>query len=173
MDSSTHRAKRRILVVADEAIDETVLHEAIASGSADSSVEVRVTAPALNSRLRHWTSDEDKARREAEGRLRRCLDLLAGAGVNASGVVGDADPVQAIADAAHDFAPDGVVIATQPRKRAHWLTRHVLERARSRFGFPVLQVVVDPIRGAEYAHQPIAPRARAPTRARAAGSRAP
>jgi hypothetical protein len=71
-----------------------------------------VVAPALNSRLRHWISDEDVARRAAEERLAFCLERLTRAGLEARGVVGDADPLQAIADALYDFAANEIVIAT-------------------------------------------------------------
>jgi len=104
--------------------------------------EVLVVAPALNSRLRHWTSDEDEARAEAEARLHRCLGLLQSDGVEADGVVGDADPLQAIADALHGFPADELVIATHPPSSSHWLSRDVVERARFRFGLPVLHVEI-------------------------------
>jgi hypothetical protein len=163
MNDSKQPAKRRILLVANETFDGEALYETIRSHARGNATEVLVTAPALNSRLRHWTSGEDRARSEAEGRLRRCLGLLSRAGVNARGVVGDADPVQAIADAACDFAPDEVVIATRSEKRSHWLTRHLVERARARFGFPILQIVVERSRGG-YVRQPVAHRPREPTR---------
>jgi hypothetical protein len=161
-------AKRRILVVANETAKGAALHEAIRDGAWDSAPEVLVTAPALNSRLRHWTSDEDQARQAAERRLRECLDALSGAGVHADGVVGDADPLQAIEDALHDFTADELVIATPPEERAHWLSHHVAERASSRFGLAVLLVVVDRSDGAEYIRERVVPRAREPTRPLAA-----
>ena len=37
---------------------------------------VMVVAPAVNSRLRHWLSDDDGARRTAAERLAACLDRL-------------------------------------------------------------------------------------------------
>ena len=140
-DSPIEATTRRILVVTNETAEGEVLHEAVRERVRGSVGEVLVVAPALNSRLRHWTSDEDAARAEAEARLRRCLTLLGAAGVDANGAVGDADPVQAVADALHVFAADEVVIATHPEERSHWLSRDVVERVRSRFGIPVLHVV--------------------------------
>ena len=64
-----------------------------------------VVCPALNSPLRHWASDEDGARAEAERRLGESLAALASAGVEARGEVGDADPVQAMDDALRPSAP--------------------------------------------------------------------
>src|SRR5438045_4044035 len=73
--------------------------------------DVLAVAPALNSRLRHWLSDDGEARRVAEERLAACLDRLERSGAHASGRVGDADPVQAIADALPTFAADEILIA--------------------------------------------------------------
>jgi len=95
--------------------------------------DVLVVAPALNSRLRHWLSDEDAARRNAEERAAACVDLLERAGVRAEGRVGDADPLQAIADALPTFAADEIVIVAQPERSSL-----LAARARNRFALPVL-----------------------------------
>ena len=51
--------------------------------------EIFVVAPALNSRLKHWLSDERHARRAAEDRLATCLARLERSGTHAKGSVGD------------------------------------------------------------------------------------
>ena len=99
---------------------------------------VFVVAPALNSRLRHWMSDDREARRAAEERLDATVDGLARAGVHASGHVGDADPVQAIADALPTFAADELVIAAHGGERSRRLAQDIAARARKRFGLPVV-----------------------------------
>jgi nucleotide-binding universal stress UspA family protein len=101
--------------------------------------EVLVVAPALNSRLRHWLSDEDEARRKAEERAAACVDRLERAGIRARGRVGDADPLQAIADALPTFAADEIVIAAHP-EQSHRLAEELASRARDRFALPVLRV---------------------------------
>lgn len=146
--SARRTQAKRILVVANETVSGAVLRETVRARAADG--EVLVVAPALNSRLRHWTSDEDLARAAAAVRLRACLGRLQRAGVDARGVVGDADPLLAIGDCLHVFAADEVVIATHPEWRSHWLARGVVARARARFGLPVLHVVVDRERRLEY-----------------------
>jgi hypothetical protein len=98
--------------------------------------DVFVVVPALNSRLRHWLSDNDGARRTATERLEACLDRLQRVGVHANGSVGDADPLQAIADALPTFAADEIVIAAHPR---HGLADRLAFRARKRFALPILQ----------------------------------
>jgi hypothetical protein len=99
--------------------------------------EVLVVAPALNSQLRHWLSDEDGARHKAEERAAACVDRLERAGVRAQGCVGDADPLQAIADALPTFAADEIVIAGHP-DRSHGHADLLAARARERFALPIL-----------------------------------
>jgi hypothetical protein len=126
--------RARILVIANETVEGRVLHDVIWARANTADADVLVVAPALNSRLRHWLSDEDGARRAAEQRL-------AAAGVRAEGVVGDADPLQALTDALAWFGADEVVISTHPETRSHWLARGLVERARARFDLPILHVV--------------------------------
>src|SRR3954465_14075859 len=104
---------------------------------------VTIVAPALNSRLRHWLSDEDPARRAAAERLERCTAALADAGVRVDGRVGDADPLQAIADALSEFPADELLIVTHPEERSNWLARDLVPRACARFSLPVLHLVVE------------------------------
>jgi hypothetical protein len=92
---------------------------------------VLVIAPAVNSRLRRWLSDDD-ARHMARERLEAYLDRLECAGVRTSGRIGDADPVQAIADALATFAADEIVVAAHS-ERSRRLAGDVAERARKRF----------------------------------------
>ena len=135
---------RRILVVANETVASEILRAAIRAQVHDEDdSEVLVVAPALNSRVRHWTSDDDDARRAAHVRLEVCLDRLAEGGVQAEGLVGDADPVQAIEDALSAFPADGVIIATHPEGRSNWLARDLVSRATERFGLPLTHIVVD------------------------------
>lgn len=97
---------------------------------------VFVIAPAVNSRLRRWLSDEDEARRKAEERLEACVERLARAGLHVSGGVGDADPMLAIADALVTFAADEILVAAQTESSRR-LAREVAERARKRFALPI------------------------------------
>ena len=65
------------------------------------------------------------------------------AGVEASGEIGDDDPLQAIEYALRTFAPDELIISTHPEGRSNWLERGVVSGARERFAMPVTHVVVD------------------------------
>lgn len=143
MTFRTKTQPRRILLVAGDAADADSLPRTM-QARARGTAQVLVVAPALNSRLRRWTSDEDGARAAAEARLCRCLARLREHGVPAEGVIGDADPLQAVADTLSAFPADELVIATGPERGARRLHRSVVERARSRFDLPVLHVVLTP-----------------------------
>src|SRR5690349_8389560 len=107
---------RRVLVIANQTVQAEILRETIAARAR--MTQVVVVAPALNSRLRYWLSDEDPARRAAERRLAGALAGLRTAGVDVDGWVGDADPLQAIEDALAVFSADELLIATHPESRS-------------------------------------------------------
>jgi hypothetical protein len=148
--AQTHRAIRdgkgrfRILAIANETLEGDEFLRLIAAHAAGRPADVIVIAPALNSRLRHWLSDEDGARGSAADRLERTLEWLAKGGVSSYGWVGDADPLVAVADALAIFPADQLIIATHPERRSNWLARDVVNRIRERFGVPTAHVVVGP-----------------------------
>ncbi len=136
--------KRRVVVVANETCRGRVLLDEVRYRTAGYDAEVLVIAPALTSHVRHWTSDTDGSRAAAQERLNHSLAALATAGIRARGEIGDEDPVQAIEDALHTFAPDEVIVSTHPPGRSNWLEQGIVERARGRFpGVPITHVVVD------------------------------
>ena len=98
--------------------------------------DVLVVAPAVNSWLRRWLSDEDAALRQAEERVTAYVDQLEEGGVHAVGRVGDADPLQAIADALSTFRADEVLIAADAETGAR-AAHGLVTRARRRFSVPV------------------------------------
>ena len=140
----------RILVVANETASSAVLVQSLAGLVGSSDVEVLTVAPALSSRLAYWTSGDDAALRAAEHRLARSIELLTSAGIRAEGLVGDANPLQAITDALALFPADHIVIATHPENRSNWLARNIVTRAREQFVQPILHIVVDAERRREY-----------------------
>jgi hypothetical protein len=142
-----HRAgpgeRKKILVVANETVAGRALRGEIVRRTEEADADVLVVCPALNSPLRHWTSDEDGARANAQDRLDTSLAALAEEGVEARGEVGDADPLQAIEDALRTFGADEIIISTHPPGRSNWLEKDVIAHARERFDLPITHVVVD------------------------------
>ena len=141
--SSTHSRTRRILVIANETLGGGALHQTVAASAQDDG-EVLVVVPALNDRLRHWLSDSGEACRRASERLLACLAALESADVDAEGMIGDADPLQAALDALALFPADEIVVATHPEGRSNWLARELVESLCERSDLPVLHVIVRP-----------------------------
>src|SRR3954471_1451945 len=135
--------RRRILVVANETLTGTALRDEIEHRAEGEDAEVCVICPALNTKLKHWTSDDDSARAQAHARLQDMLDALDRDGFRATGDIGDGDPVQAMEDGLRVFGANEVIVSTHPLGRSHWLERDVVRRARERFDVPITHVVVD------------------------------
>ena len=134
---------RRILVVANETVAGHELRDLIGRKAEGVREDVLLVCPALNSKLKTWTSDEDGARAAAQARLDTSLERLSHLGVQARGEIGDGDPLQAIEDALREFPADEIVVSTHPPGRSHWLELGVVENARMRYDVPVTHVVVD------------------------------
>jgi hypothetical protein len=79
----------------------------------------------------------------AERRLKSICSLMADAGIRATGLLGDPDPVVAAENAIHDERPDEIIVSTFPEQTSGWLRRGVIGRIRG-FGLPVTHVVVTP-----------------------------
>jgi hypothetical protein len=135
--------ERRILVIANETVAGEALFEAVRKAAEGYRAHVFVVAPALNTKVRHWVSDEDPARAEAQRRLDDSIARLAETGLDARGQVGDSDPLQAIEDGLRTFGPDEIILSTHPEGRSNWLERGVVDAARKRFAVPITHVVVD------------------------------
>lgn len=135
--------ERRVLVVANETVGGEELMSAISELALSGRTEFLVVSPALNSRLKTWTSDEDPARAQARARLDVTLTRLSSVGIEARGEIGDVDPLVAIEDAVRLFHPDEIVLSTHPEGRSNWLERGVVGAVRERFDVPVTHVVVD------------------------------
>ncbi len=135
--------ERRILVVANETVAGEELVSVISTLALSRRSTFLVVSPALNSRLKTFTSDEDPARAAAQERLAETIERLASVGIDARGEVGDGDPLVAIDDAVRTFGPDEIVISTHPPGKSNWLERGVVDAVRSRYDVEVTHVVVD------------------------------
>jgi hypothetical protein len=117
--SASDRRYHVLVVVTEPAADpgtvETIAaaaREGARAGRSDRDAEVLVLAPALNRPLSHWLSDLRDARLEAQERLAVSVAALATAHVEATGRVGDTDPVQAVEDTMASFPAQEVVFVT-------------------------------------------------------------
>jgi hypothetical protein len=134
-----------VLVIANETVAGQTLIEALKSRAAAEETRVTVVAP-INDPREGYVVYEDTRRAAAGRRLDRTLQLLREAGVPASGLVVDTDPVNATRDAIAQAEPaiDSVIVSTHPEERSGWLQRNVPERVQRAAGsIPVEHVVVD------------------------------
>jgi hypothetical protein len=139
--TTTHTNDLRLLLVANRTCPCPALPGQVIDHVGDRHAEVRVLAPALNSRLAHWVSDIDSAVRAAEERMRATIAELRHHGFTVTGEVGDADPLAAIADALRVFPANEIVVSTWPADSSHWLERDLPRRAAERFGVPITHLI--------------------------------
>jgi hypothetical protein len=135
-------SKFRLLVVCDESCTSAEFQKELLRHAGGRPLEALVVAPALGSRLAHWTGD-DRGRADAERHLDDTVQALARVGIGARGVIGADDPIEAADDALREFPADELVFATHAEAQANWLERDVVEVARARYGVPVTHIVVD------------------------------
>jgi hypothetical protein len=140
--SQSSRATHRVLVVVDEACTSPGLCSSVRAYTGDDAIEALVIAPAHGSAATQWYVDEDAARAEATHRVRACVACLAQDGIHARVQLADPDPVQAIADALHDFPADQILIITAPQRSSTWFYSNVIDRARRSFQQPIEHVVM-------------------------------
>jgi hypothetical protein len=134
-----------VLVVANETVAGASLIEALKTRAAAEQTRITVVAP-INEPREGYVVYEDTRRASAGRRLDRTLRLLREAGIPASGLVVDADPVNATRDAIAQAEPpiDSVIVSTHPEERSGWMQRNVPERVQKAAGsIPVEHVVVD------------------------------
>jgi hypothetical protein len=137
--------ERHVLVIANETVAGKSLIDALKRRSEQGPLRVTVITP-VNQPREGYVVYEDTRRSAAGRRLEGTLGALREAGIPASGLVVEADPVAALRDALAQLEPrpDEIIVSTHPRQRSGWLRRNVVERIeRAAEGLPVEHVVVD------------------------------
>jgi hypothetical protein len=132
---------RRVLVVADDACTTPELCASLRAFAGDTPIEALVIAPAHGTTATQWYVDEDAARADATHRLRTCVNCLVRDGIRVSGELSVPDPIQAIADALHEFPADEILLVTAPQRPSRWLHQNVIDRARWAFLQPITHIV--------------------------------
>jgi hypothetical protein len=130
VDLESPRERAHVLVLANQTMVGRPLFEAIRERSQQSPAEFTLVAAA----------DAPGAER----RLELALAQLSEAGIEATGHLGDADPVTAALNAIHDEQVDEIIVSTFPEATSGWLRRGVVERIRKGCERPVQHVVVAP-----------------------------
>ena len=131
---------KKILALAAEPISGEALRSALGTGADDA--EVVVVAPALDSRMRFWTSDNDEAIARAEQVKEESVERLEEDGVRATGETGESDPLLALQDALATFPAEEIVIFKHAEGERNWTEEDLVEQARERFAVPVREMEV-------------------------------
>ena len=132
----------RLLVLVSEPIDAALLRSVAGRAAADA--EVPVIAPATTrSALRFWVSDVDAAIAHAQRTQAEAVERLTEAGVDATGEVGESDPVLAVEDALRTFPADRIALFAHERDAQDHREGEVAGALRERFGLPVDVGVVE------------------------------
>ena len=106
--------------------------------------EVRLVAPMLTTRLESWASDTDAAAASATDRMRTIVGRIETTGqVKVHAIVGDEDPLQAIADALAAFPADARILANHTPDQQHRRERRLRERARTCLDLPTTEMLID------------------------------
>jgi len=143
-DDEEAGAGGRALVVADEAVAGRELRDRLLEHLGRPAGKVLVVAPALaDSGFKHVMGDVDDAIGPAGERLRRTLDELRAAGIDASGEVGDSDPLTAIRDEIQKFRPDRVLLVAHRESEGAFAEKGLLENVERDLDVPVTELVVD------------------------------
>ena len=130
----------RILIVADDAFDRRP--ENILVWTADfiaTAQSVHVIAPLVASRI-EWATDADAPARVAAERLRQVLAHAEAAGVETTGEVTRADPLDAIKTKLLDHTYDRIIVGV--REEMNWQEKDLVSRIQAATDIPVDAVVV-------------------------------
>ncbi len=146
----------KVLVVANRTLCDQHLLDEINRRRSEGTVSFHVLVPAAVSPWRWAVAGPDAISwaavdadldpfAEAEARLAALLDILAVAGVAATGEVCDANPVAAVEKIVRERPFDEVIVSTLPQGISRWLRGDVPDRIRSRTGLPVTHVVPEDV----------------------------
>lgn len=131
---------KRILIVANRTLCEQHLLDEVHRRREQSAVAFHLLVPASHP-SGGWT--DAQAEREATARLEEMLEVLAIAGIGATGEIGDPSPVLAVADLLRREQFDEVIVSTLPLGVSRWLGQNVVRRIRNNTGLPVTHVMAD------------------------------
>jgi hypothetical protein len=128
---------KRLLIAAGESAETADQLPFGIRGLIDGAEEILVITPTLPGRFEWLASATDRARDQADQRLGVVLGQLDQVGAGAQGAVGSDDPLEALADAIREFAPDHLLIALRAGDSAGWQERGLLDSVQERFGLPM------------------------------------
>lgn len=138
---NTQAPHRVLAVVTDELHGAEPIEEIRRAADGERSLHVVIPAVEANA-FRHTMGDIDEPRKEAEERLGHVLRTLRENGIDASGEVGDPDPVQAAQDALLKAPAEEVLIFEHEEAQARWFEEGLMEKAEAGIEPPLRMVVL-------------------------------
>jgi hypothetical protein len=130
--------KDNVVVIANLTVDSGELLAALAERTARRPASFLLVVPP--------STGSAPARRAAEGRLRRALDLARQRGLEIDGRVGVCNPLVAAVDAFDPRRFDEIIVCTLPAGVSRWLQGNLPHAIRRATGAPVQHVVAAPPR---------------------------
>jgi hypothetical protein len=135
---------RNVIAVVTDTLQGDAPAEEISHSTDGEGGGVRVVVPAVEaSPLRHTLGDVDEPRERAEQRLQATLRNLRQKGIEASGEIGDPDPVQAAQDALLKAPADEILFFEHGDKEARWFEGDLFEHAKESLEPPLRMVQLE------------------------------
>jgi hypothetical protein len=135
---------REVIAVVTDTLQGDAPMEEIRRSAGGEGGRVRIVVPAVEATpLRHTLGDVDEPREQAEQRLRATLRNLRQHGIEASGEVGDPDPVQAAQDALLKAPADEVLFFEHGDNEARWFEGDLFERAKESLEPPLRRIQLE------------------------------
>jgi hypothetical protein len=131
-------ASAHVLVVANLTATSKELLEALKARAERSPIRVTLVIPAQGPGL--------GGREAVKDRLDDAIKGMREAGLDANGVVGDTDPMEAVAECFDPARHDEAIVCTLPGRSSKWLQFDFPHRVARFTGVPVTHVVADDLR---------------------------
>jgi hypothetical protein len=129
-----------VLVVANLTAASTHLLEALKHRAERGPIRITLVMPAQGPGLGGKEAVRD--------RLEEALQGMRAAGLEAEGAIGDADPMEAVAECFDPARHDEAIVCTLPGRSSKWLQHDFPHRVARFTGVPVTHVVADDLRPA-------------------------
>jgi hypothetical protein len=129
-----------VLVVANLTANSLHLLNALKARAERSPIRITLVMPAQGPGL--------GGREAVKARLDEALEGMRAAGLEADGAIGDADPMEAVAECFDPARHDEAIVCTLPGRSSKWLQYDFPHRVARFTGVPVTHVVADDLRPA-------------------------